>query len=150
MRVYLTGTFIFLLTLCSCGTKTNWKNHFIGDWESKSGSGVFHEVWADSKKGLFGRGFEMNKEGDTIFSEKLKLEERGETLVYTAWPGGQRMVEFTGKMQEEGRYVFVNTENDFPSEIEYFFKKEYVDITLIGTQGGDKTKETFKLWRSKK
>lgn len=150
MRFYQTGLFCVLLAFWSCGTKTSWKKHFIGDWKSKSGNGVFHEVWTDSKKGLSGSGFEMNAQGDTVFSEKLKLEERGETLVYTAWPGGQRMVEFTGKMQEEGRYLFENRKNDFPSEIEYFFKKDRVDITLSGVQGGDKTKETFTLWRGKK
>src|SRR5688572_12583553 len=90
-----------LLSVCvltACEKKSDWKNDFSGDWQSSTGNGYFHEVWEEKEGLMLGRGFEIDSTGDTSFSERLQLEERGETLVYTAWPGGQRMVEFVGKM----------------------------------------------------
>jgi hypothetical protein len=99
------------------------------------------------QNGLAGKGFELNEKGDTLFSEKIKLVERGENLVYIVWPGGNRKVEFVGKMHESGRYVFENSNNDFPSVIEYKFSNNKLYIILKGEQGGEKTTETFKLVR---
>jgi hypothetical protein len=142
--------FITAITLFSCGEKTrDWKNDFLGAWTATTPQGKFFEEWKKEKNALSGVGYEMNPEGDTVFYEKLELLERGEKLIYVAYPGGQRRTEFVGKRNEEGRYIFENPANDFPSLIEYIFEKNKVRVNLEGKQDGKKFSETLKMVKEK-
>lgn len=136
---------IWLISLFSlaCTKSHSWKDDFAGDWYSDTGNGKFHEVWKSHEKGLVGYGMEIDQKGDTLFKEKLELMEKGETLVYVAYPGGERRVEFTGKKENQDRYIFNNPDNDFPSQIEYRFTENEVAVTLKGRLGEDEANETF-------
>ncbi|MFI5203450.1 MAG: hypothetical protein ACHQF2_03050 [Flavobacteriales bacterium] len=142
---------ILLMALVfSCGEGSrNWKNDFIGAWKATTPHGIFYEEWKQQKDTLSGKGFEINAKGDTIFGEKLELFERGETLVYVAYPGDNRRVEFIGKRNEEGRYVFENEKNDSPSVIEYIFDNEKLQVNLKGAENGKKMNVSLHMTRQK-
>ena len=137
MKYYIFS--VYLLMLVSCEEKTrHWKNDFIGSWKATTTHGIFYETWQHTKNKLIGIGFEVGPKGDTLFGEKLELFERAESLVYVAYPGNNRRVEFIGKRNAEGRYIFENKKNDFPATIEYVFNDEKLRVNLSGVQNGTK------------
>lgn len=137
---------LFLCSMFSCGQEArDWKNDFVGSWKAATQYGNFYEQWWKEKKTLKGRGFEINQQGDTIFGEKLELLERGEQLVYVAYPGNNRRIEFVGKRNEEGRYIFENAKNDFPSVIEYIFSEKKLTVNLKGEEKGKKITQPLNM-----
>ena len=57
--------------------------------------------------------------GATRSSEHLRLRARGDTLVYTAIPSGQRETDFTATHASGDSLVFENLAHDFPQRILY-------------------------------
>ncbi|MFI5204280.1 MAG: hypothetical protein ACHQF2_07265 [Flavobacteriales bacterium] len=138
------------ITALSCNEKKHdWKNDFVGSWEAATKHGVFYEMWQCKKNKLMGIGFEVDAESDTLFGEKLELFERAESLVYVAYPGNNRRVEFIGKRNSAGRYSFINKKNDFPSSIEYVFGNKKVKVTLCGAQNGKQSKASLHMVKVK-
>jgi hypothetical protein len=146
-QVYI---FLVILVLAACGkTARDWKTDFEGVWKAPAGKAWFCETWIKKQNKLYGTGFLINEEGDTTFGEKLELFERGESLIYVAFPGDNRRVEFSGKRNEGGRYSFYNSVNEFPSRIDYTFEDGKMNVTLSGSEKGKRIKEKLKMTREK-
>lgn len=115
----LVGAFLF-----SCGNKKTTINDFTwlqGKWEGASQDLNFFEEWKPSQENVldgFGGGISGK---DTVFSEKIKIEERADGIFYVPTVkenGGAVDFKFTGYKNDS--IVFENPQHDFPQRIIYF------------------------------
>ncbi len=115
---------LFCISLFSCGNKKIAISDFVwlqGKWAGTDGGMDFFEDW-DSLNGnsMSGQGGAISGT-DTVFSEKLKLEQRGEELFYipnVKENGGSVDFKFSGYKNDS--IVFENPAHDFPQRIVYF------------------------------
>ena len=75
--------------------------------------------------------------------EFLRIEKRGDTLVYLAMPGGQPPTEFPLKSSDASEIVFENLSHDFPQRILYWRKGAQLCARVEGLMGG---KESSEQW----
>lgn len=119
---------LFFLLICifsiSCGNKKVGVSDFTwlqGKWMGSSEEMEFFEQWKPLQGNLLdGQGGAVSGK-DTVFSEKIKIEQRGEDIFYTAnvqENGGSVDFKFTGYKQDS--IVFENLKHDFPQRIVYF------------------------------
>ncbi|HLC83415.1 MAG TPA: DUF6265 family protein [Bacteroidia bacterium] len=116
--------FAFCLLSFSCGNKTVGIADFTwlqGKWMGTSEGMDFFEQWKPLQGNLLdGQGGAVSGK-DTVFSEKIKIEQRGEDVFYTAnvqENGGPVDFKFTGYKQDS--IVFENPKHDFPQRLVYF------------------------------
>ena len=96
----------------------------IGNWIDRTSSDTFvvHETWKvldDSTLEGMGR---VLAGADTVFTEALRLERRGDQVIYAALPGGEAngtYTLFTCERASGDTLSFVNNANDFPKRIRY-------------------------------
>jgi len=111
-----------------------------GNWKSVSTKGIFYETWKKENDTMFsGRGFFISG-NDTLFSEKLQLQQRGTSLFYIATVKGQnneQPVEFKFTEFNKGEFNFVNKDHDFPQRIIYKNPQpDFLCTRIEGTQNG--------------
>jgi len=99
--------------------KANW---FLGRWENKTPEGTFSEEWkVENDSLLLGKSFFI-KENDTLFSETVRLVQRGNDLFYIVTVPNQneeKPVAFKLTSSTSDFLVFENPEHDFPKKITY-------------------------------
>ncbi len=96
----------------------------LGDWIDSTSSDTFvvHETWKvldDSTLEGMGR---VLAGADTVFIEALRLERRGDQVIYAALPGGEAngtFTPFTCVGASGDTLSFINPANDFPKRIRY-------------------------------
>ncbi len=92
---------------------------FAGCWEAKAGGTSIQEQWTRPEGGtMLGLGRTI-KDGKTVFSEFLRIEERKGRLVYIAHVGTQDATPFPLKSLTENEVVFENPSHDYPQRILY-------------------------------
>ena len=116
--------FLFCFALFSCGNKNVSISDFSwlqGKWEGSSDDLYCFEQWQSfSGNSMNGIGGAVSGK-DTIFSEKIKIEQRGEDVFYIPTVkenGGAVDFKFTGYKNDS--IVFENPLHDFPQRIVYF------------------------------
>lgn len=117
--------FTFCILSFSCGNKKVTLSDLTwleGKWVGITPEGTtFFEKWKLLEGNLLdGEGGEISG-SDTIFSEKLKIEQRGEDIFYVPnvkENGGPIDFKFTGYKQDS--VVFENPQHDFPQRVVYF------------------------------
>jgi hypothetical protein len=92
-----------------------------GSWVGKYDSVPVFEQWKPAEKTImFGRGGVLNGK-DTVFTEKVQLEEREDGIYYIAMlkdnPGATEF-KFSGFKNDTA--VFENPSHDFPQRVLYF------------------------------
>jgi hypothetical protein len=91
-----------------------------GAWtmSGKNGS-LIEEYWTTPRAGMM-LGMSRTVKGEkTIEFEFLRIEQRGDTLVYIAQPQGRPPTEFTASSMGNDEIVFSNLAHDFPKRIRY-------------------------------
>lgn len=113
-----------LFLLFSCSSKKDDLGQFSwmsGKWKGRSGGFLFYEQWSAAEGNcMSGYGCEISAE-DTVFSEKIVLEQRGESFYYTPdvkENGAPVDFKFTGA--DHDSLIFENPAHDFPQRIIYF------------------------------
>jgi hypothetical protein len=116
---------LWLVILASCTEqptgdfdRLKW---LAGAWEGTTDSGShFYETWSvDTKDVMVGRGYAV-VQGDTIFGEQLRIEDRADGVFYVAKVAHNvgavafELVEITAN-----RAVFTNPDHDFPQRFIY-------------------------------
>lgn len=94
-------------------------NWLAGSWVMESKGERIEENWTSPAGGMMlatGRSVQENK---TVEFEFLRIEQRGEGLVYVAQPGGRPPVEFWLASVGKDEWVFENKKHDFPQRIRY-------------------------------
>lgn len=91
-----------------------------GCWSSTAADGATtEECWlAPAGSVMLGVHRDVGAKGETFF-EHLRIEQRGDTVVYVASPGGGAPTEFTLRKVSPDGAVFTNPQHDFPKRITY-------------------------------
>jgi hypothetical protein len=97
------------------------KLSWIADrWVFKDGEDIIYENWVKSGDTLFSGESYTVRDGDTVFTEQLKIEKIGDDVSYTAIVGhNPGPVSFKLIELEDSKAVFENPEHDFPNRIIY-------------------------------
>lgn len=147
-------TFLILLFCLSCeNEKTSQLKQFEwlqGIWIGEKDDAVLTETW--KKNGDEFEGLSIVVIGpDTVFSEKMFLQEIDDTITYTVYLKENsdgvafKLKDFNGK-----EAVFENKENDFPQRIIYMKPlNDSLYARIEGEQGGNFSKEEFFFRREK-
>jgi hypothetical protein len=104
-----------------------------GRWQGRSDSLLVEETWTDpgiDRMLATGRVVDVNT-GRTVFFEFLRIEARGERLVYIALPRGRGETAFPATIVEKHRLRFENPEHDDPKAIEYRLEEDGTLITRV-------------------
>jgi len=125
----------------------------IGEWKSVSPDGVMYETWTKTNdKLLSGKSFFVSGK-DTLFSEKIALQQNGNALYYTPTVSDQnnsepvpfKFIEFN-----KGEFIFENKEHDFPQRIIYKNPQpDFLIARIQGIQNGKFHKEDFNFVKIK-
>jgi len=126
----------------------------IGTWKFVNNDGsIMYEAWKKENDSLYtGHGYVIAGK-DTVFSEKLALQQKGTDLFYIPTVSGQnnnqpvlfKFIEFN-----KGEYIFVNKEHDFPQRIIYKNPQpDFLCARIEGTQNGKFHKEDFNFLKVK-
>lgn len=134
------------------GAAASWKlaNALVGDWIDSTSSDTFvvHETWRTMNDStLEGRGHVLAGK-DTVFIEALKLERRGEQVIYSALPGGEAsgtFTPFTCTHATADTLVFNNQANDFPKRIRYVRDGQGWHATIDEDKASGQREEHFRF-----
>lgn len=137
------GILVLVFTFASCQKSkevskivgTDW---LLGKWENKSDRGNLLEIWKKANDSLFTGESYFIKEKDTLHSEKMQLEQKGEELYYISIIKGQnndQPVTFKHNIEIKKQLIFENYKNDYPKKIIYkLITKDHLLIEIFGIQ----------------
>lgn len=93
-----------------------------GHWASRDEDSVLsEELWMPPAGGvMLGLHRDSLDDPPRAFFEYLRIEQRGDTLVYVAQPGGGEATEFALVEAGEQRVVFANPDHGFPNRLTYW------------------------------
>jgi hypothetical protein len=102
--------------------KLSW---IVDSWISPPGESITYENWTKIDDTTFSGESHTIKNGDTVFSEQLKIEKISDDVYYTAIvkhnPGP---VHFKLVELGENKAVFENAKHDYPNRIVYELKDD--------------------------
>lgn len=120
----------------------------LGSWVLETPGGVVSESWAAVSDSEY-NGFSMmvSPKGDTLFTEKLRMLSRNDTIWYMPTISNQnngKEVSFKGRELTANKIVFENPEHDFPQRIVYEHTSDTTVLAYIeGTKDGKYKKEEY-------
>lgn len=116
-----------------------------GSWTGAAGGVEMEEHWTAPKgNSMIGLHRDVGK-GRTLLYEFLRIEQRGDEIVYLAMPNGRSpATAFPLKEVSGTRVVFENPAHDFPQRIIY--RKDGPDL-VARIEGTMKGKEASQEWR---
>lgn len=128
---------IILLSSTCWAQEVSSLSFLTGCWAMNDGPMVIEEEWGKpAADGILGFSRTL-KTGKTVFSEFMRIEKRGEQLVYTPRIGTkQGPVEFKMIRQTANEVVFENLAHDFPQRILYRSVEGGLAARIEGKQNG--------------
>ncbi|HUP49790.1 MAG TPA: DUF6265 family protein [Thermoanaerobaculia bacterium] len=107
-----------------------------GTWRATSSSGtVTEEVWSAADGTLMTGMHRDIGPGKKTWFEFLRIEQRGEELVYVAMPGGGPPTEFKATAVGTSKITFENPQHDFPKRIHYWREDGRLCAAIDGGTG---------------
>lgn len=131
-----------LLAAALPGSAADLPAWMAGTWRSTSGEVQMEEHWTTAEGGLM-LGLHRDIKPKRTSFEFMRIEKRGETLVYLAMPGGRPATPFPLAGAEDHRIVFENPEHDFPQRITYWREGEKLCARVDGPAGGAEIAEQW-------
>jgi Domain of unknown function (DUF6265) len=107
-----------------------------GCWEQRQGARRSLEMWMPPEDGLMLGASRTSVDGRVREFEQLRLELRGDTLVYTAIPSGQAEASFRSVESGADRFTVANPQHDFPQRIGYH--RQGADSVIAWIEGPGK------------
>lgn len=104
-----------------------------GCWERRTPERVTLEMWMRPEGELMLGASRTVAGGLTREFEQLHLEARGDTLIYTAVPSGQKETAFRSNQLSDSGFVVENPAHDFPQRISY--RRRGADSLLARIEG---------------
>jgi hypothetical protein len=131
--------------------KLQW---ILGEWQMESPDGLFVEKWQqETDTSYIGEGSLTNNKGEVLFSEKLRVEQRGSDVWYIPTIASQnngQPVLFKEKALAANSVIFENPEHDFPQRIIYEKPSDSILTARIeGKQNGKDAKEEYSFHKKK-
>jgi len=141
-----------LLLVISCkkdnlADKLNPAQWIIGSWEQKTDKGILTESWQRQNDSVFVGSCYFINESDTLHSETILLEQRADSITYSANVKGQnndKAVPFRLTTANTNSLVFENLKHDYPQKIVYQKNKSNgLVVTISGILQGKKNEEKY-------
>ena len=130
--------------------KANW---FLGRWENESAEGLLSESWKKENDSTFYGETYFVVENDTVFAEKIQLEERNGKLNYVVSVRNQndeKPVSFELNKNSNKQLIFENPSHDYPTKITYnHVGADSLVAEISGMKDGKLEKELFKMKKVK-
>lgn len=104
-----------------------------GCWERKTATLTNVEMWMQPEGEMMLGASRTVARGVTREFEQLRLEARGDTLVYTALPSRQKETEFRSMQLSDSSFMVENLKHDFPQRIIY--RRRGADSVLARIEG---------------
>jgi hypothetical protein len=116
-------------------------DRFVGMWVDEQDGDEFVEEWSiNDSVGLAGKGYLLSKK-DTIFIERLSIEKVDSTWVYYANANRKSQnskIPFKLVVGDANKFVFENTQHDFPQRFIYQFKNDsLLELLIEGEENGN-------------
>ena len=168
MIVKKTILLIVALSMCilyACNSQTEKKTEnttlsllnnadwLIGSWENNTPEGLLIEKWAPLNDSVLSGISYVTKGADTLFSETMKLELKGDKLLYIPTVKDQNNampVIFTSTSITNNEMIFENPTHDYPKKIIY---RQITPDSLVAEVSaivnGKEKKEQFSMKKSK-
>jgi uncharacterized protein DUF6265 len=109
-----------------------------GSWKLEANGKLIEEHWTTPAGGsMIGMSRTVAK-GQTVSFEFLRIEQRGDGLVYLAQPQGAPPTEFLLLQSTASEIVFVNPQHDFPQRIRYRRNQDGSVTARIEDESGKK------------
>jgi len=112
-----------------------------GGWRTASENGSVEEHWIPPTGGMMLAVGRFIVDGKAVAFEFLRIEQRGEAIVYTAQPNGKPGTEFHLTELSGESAVFENPEHDHPKILRYRRSGDSLHIEVEGDEG----KSVFEL-----
>lgn len=130
-------------------SKMGW---IVGKWGIVSPEGSLTEIWTQKNDSTYAGEtyFVMGK--DTVFSEKISLEQRGNEINYITVIANQNQGKPTAfKLMKAGKksVVFENPTHDYPQKITYTKITDGILAEISGKQNGKPASEKFPMGKLK-
>lgn len=126
--------------------KANW---FLGRWENNSPEGNLSETWEKINDSTFSAETYFVIKSDTVFSEKVTLEERNGALSYIVITPNQnnaQPVAFKLNKNVSDKLTFENPDHDYPNTITYHKAgNDSIVAEISGLKDGKQQNEVFKM-----
>jgi hypothetical protein len=145
--LFISALIIISLTGCNSPRGDIKKFEWLkGKWEGSYGEMQTFEIW-DKLEGntMIGRGGVIS-DNDTMFAEKIRMEQREDELYYIAKvPGNPGPVDFKFSGYKNDSAIWENPEHDFPQRVVYFLKPDGSLYARVDgkNKGGNFRKEEF-------
>ena len=113
--------------------KASW---LIGSWQNVSGNETSTEIWEKKNDSTFVAKSFVTVNKDTVFSETISIEQRGNALFYIPTVKEQNQgqaVEFVLIDSNKDQLEFENLKHDFPQKIIY---KKITNDSILATISG--------------
>nr|WP_315148491.1 DUF6265 family protein [uncultured Flavobacterium sp.] len=140
-KVFLSLLILLLFASCKKSkevSKIVGNDWLLGKWENKSDEGNLLEIWKKANDSLFLGESYFIKEKDTLHSEKIELQQKGENLIYISTIKGEnndKPITFKHNIEIEKQLVFENPKNEYPRKIVYKpFANGHLVIEISGIQ----------------
>ncbi|MDP2686794.1 MAG: DUF6265 family protein [Aequorivita sp.] len=119
----------------------------LGTWTNESGEEFSQETWSKENASSF-TAFSFTQVGkETVFSETMALEQKGDSLLLTVLTANQnekKPVAFKMVSSDNGQFTFENKKHDFPQRIVYTNPvKDSLHAWIEGTENGEHRKIDF-------
>jgi hypothetical protein len=125
----------------------------LGRWENVSPQGTTVEAWKKQNDTLYTGYSHFIVGKDTVFSERLRIEQHGNDLLYIPTVVGQnegKPVVFKVSLHTKKQVVFENPLHDFPQKISYSHPtKDSLVAEISGTDKGKFRSEKFLMVKGK-
>jgi len=151
---FLLIVWVFLLQ--ACHQEREYYTHNLdwleGEWKGSQGESTFLESWKSIEDSiLLGWGVSLDENGDTTFSEKLRIRKIGKKLYYVPEVSHNKGPVFFGIIRlTDEEVVFENKLHDFPKAITYLRRgQDSVHIKLEGATHKGYRSVWFKLGRKR-
>ena len=119
-------------------------NWLSGYWTAEIDGIKMEEFWLPvSNKSMIGIHRDSFQSGK-VFFEYLRIEQKGDSIVYFASPKGRTPTEFKLTYLNKNKVVFENPNHDFPQRIIYSLKTDTLIARIEGEVKGD---FKFSEWR---
>jgi hypothetical protein len=120
-----------------------------GAWARSNETTLMEEYWSAPAAGTMLGVHRDVFEGGRAFFEFLRIERRGEDIIYFAMPSNQPPAEFRLTELGEQRAVFENPKHDFPQKIIYERKGDTLTATVEGIANGELRSSGWQWSRTK-
>lgn len=129
--------------------KAGW---LIGKWGFTMPEGTLSETWTQLNDSTYAGHTYFVIGKDTVFSENITLEQRGNELSYVTVMKDQNQgkpVAFKLTSSTKKTLVFENPSHDYPQKITYTKKGNGLLAEISGTQNGKAASEVFPMKKLK-